>query len=258
MKEIHELSLEECRWWMRENNIKEFRANQLYEWLWKRNVRSFREMNNLPSNLKILLEKNFEIHAFSVAEIQKSSDGSIKYGLRLSDGELIEMVLIPSGHRITVCVSSQVGCPLNCSFCATAKLGFHRNLTAYEMYSQVFFAKEEAMRIYNHTLSNVVWMGMGEPLLNYEEVVKAIKKVVGKEGLEMSPSRITVSTSGICEGIINLARENLRINLAISLHTADPVQRSEIMPVNRKYPLLALSDALNFYHKKTSDRITIE
>ena len=258
MKSIFDLTLEEWKQWMRAHEMPAYRATQLYEWLWKRGAKEVREMRNLPLPLRELLEREFRMPRVTVAGQQESADGSVKYALRLEDGLQVESVLIPSRERSTVCVSSQAGCPLGCRFCATANLGFKRHLTAHEMFAQAALAREESLRLYGHPLSNIVWMGMGEPLLNFGEVKAAVERVTAADGMAMSPSRITLSTSGICPGIRRLARELPAVNLAVSLHTADDLQRRELMPVGKKYPLTALSDALSAYHEATGNRITIE
>lgn len=258
MKEIHTLSLEDLKTWMQQHGFPAYRARQLYECLWKRNLTDYGQMLQLPKDVRAQLETEFSMESIAVAEIQESRDGSVKYALRMADGKMVEMVLIPSRGRTTLCVSSQVGCPLNCRFCATANLGFTRNLTAYEMYAQVFLAHQESLQRCGRPLSNIVWMGMGEPLLNFDAVKAAVEKVTSADGLAMSPSRITLSTSGICDGIRRLAEEMPAINLAVSLHTADAGQRPELMPVGKKYPLSALSDALADYSTRTGNRITVE
>ncbi|MBO4281976.1 MAG: 23S rRNA (adenine(2503)-C(2))-methyltransferase RlmN [Bacteroidales bacterium] len=258
MKDIHTLSLPQLQQWMKERQQPAFRAKQLYEYLWKQNVTSFQEMLSLPQALRDLLAGEFLLAKAAFADMQESADGSVKYAVRMSDGAVVEMVLIPSRNRSTLCVSSQVGCPLNCRFCATARMGFSRNLNAYEMYAQVFAARQESEARFGHPLSNIVWMGMGEPLLNFEAVKAAVERVTDPEGMGMSPSRITLSTSGHCDGIRQMARELPSVHLAVSLHTADARQRQELMPIGGKYPLSALSDALADYHERTNNRITLE
>lgn len=258
MKDIHSLSLSQLQQWMEEQRQPAFRARQLYEYLWKHNLSAFQEMRSLPQALRAQLSKEFAMEKAVFSEIQESADGSVKYALRLSDGKEVEMVLIPSRNRSTLCVSSQVGCPLHCRFCATAHLGYSRNLTPYEMFAQVHAARLESGQRYGHPLSNIVWMGMGEPLLNFEAVKAAIDKVTDPEIMGMSPSRITVSTAGHCDGIRQMARLLPSVNLAVSLHTADAAQRQELMPISGKYPLAALSDALADYHQRTGNRVTLE
>ena len=236
MENIYELTLEDWKQWMRDHEQPAYRATQLYEWLWKRDAKEISGMQNLPLPLREMLEREFRMPQIKVVERQESADGSVKYALRLEDGQQVESVLIPSRERSTVCISSQAGCPLGCRFCATAHLGFKRHLTAYEMYAQVALARSESMQLYGHALSNIVWMGMGEPLLNFDAVKSAVGRVTAADGMAMSPSRITVSTSGIC----------------------DDLQRRELMPIGKRYPLTDLSDALSAYHESTGNRITIE
>ena len=243
MKNIYELTLEDWKQWMRAHELPAYRATQLYEWLWKRDAKEISGMQNLPLTLREMLEREFRMPQVKVAERQESSDGSVKYALQLDDGLQVESVLIPSRERSTVCISSQAGCPLGCRFCATAHLGFRRHLTAFEMYAQVALARSESMQLYGHALSNIVWMGMGEPLLNFEAVKAAVGRVTSADGMAMSPSRITVSTSGVCPGIRRMAKEMPAVNLAVSLHSADDLQRRELMPVGKKYPLTDLSHA---------------
>ena len=258
MKTIYELTLEDWKQWMQAHGQPAYRAVQLYEWLWRRGAKEVREMQNLPLTLREMLECEFRMPQVKATEKQESADGSVKYALRLDDGLHVESVLIPSRERSTVCISSQAGCPLGCCFCATAHLGFKRHLTAYEMYAQVFWARAESLRLYDRPLSNIVWMGMGEPLLNFDAVKVAADRVTSTDGMAMSPSRITISTSGVCPGIRRLAKELPSVNLAVSLHTADDLQRQELMPVGKKYPLPALSDALFEYYENTGNRITVE
>lgn len=258
MKAIHTLSLEELERWMRDNGYPAYRAGQLYDWLWRHPAESWEEMRNLPLQLREALARDFRMERIPVSDMQESADGSVKYVLRLEDGREVETVLIPSGGRSTVCVSSQVGCPLGCAFCATARMGFVRNLDIYEMFAQVLLARRESERRFGHPLGNLVWMGMGEPLLNFDALAGAVGRVTAPDGLAMSPSRITISTSGVTGGIIRLARTLPAVNLAVSLHSADDRQRGELMPVARRYPLPALSDALAEYHRITRQRITIE
>ncbi|HOF15767.1 MAG TPA: 23S rRNA (adenine(2503)-C(2))-methyltransferase RlmN [Bacteroidales bacterium] len=258
MNDIRTLNIEQLSEWVVARFEKSFRAKQIYEWVWKKNVASFDKMINLPLSLREALKNEFSLHKLTLADKQQSADKSIKYGFVLADNHLIETVLIPSNNRTTVCVSSQVGCGLGCHFCATAKLGFKRNLSDYEMYEQIFIANEESKQHFGHPISNIVWMGMGEPLLNYENVIKAINHITSPSGLGMSKDRITLSTSGITEGIRHLADDNIRIHLAISLHVADNELRTALMPINTTNPLPQLSEALKYYYQKTKLRISIE
>jgi len=237
---------------------KAFRAKQIHEWLWKRNARSFDEMTNLPLGLRKSLRKNFIINGLSEDTELVSSDNTRKFGYCTFDDLLVEGVLIPSSGRVTACISSQIGCPLNCGFCATAKLTKRRNLEAGEIIDQVHMLQESAMKKYSMNLSNLVFMGMGEPLLNYDQVIRAISLIISPEGLGFSPRRLTLSTVGLVEGIRRLGDDGVRFTLAVSLHSADDEKRSEIMPVNKSNPLTELSAAIRYFHEKTGTRITYE
>jgi 23S rRNA (adenine2503-C2)-methyltransferase len=258
MKDIRELSFEELEAFVKEKQQAAFRAKQIKEWLWKKNAADFDTMGNLPSALREELKKSFSLEKLQIDSLQESSDKSVKYAFKLHDNHLIEMVLIPSQKRVTACVSLQVGCALGCKFCATASMGFVRDLTSYEIYEQVFLANELAWEKYGNKLSNIVLMGMGEPLLNFVHVCSAIEWIVSTDGMAMSPSRITLSTAGIPEGIRQLADKQLGIQLAVSLHSADDAVRKRIMPIANKYALPELSKALYYYHNKTKQRITLE
>ena len=258
MKAINDLSISEISDFLIANNEKSFRAKQIYQWIWQKNVSDFAAMTNLSAALRSILEANFYIRSLSVEQEHVSQDGSRKYILRLFDRQQIEMVIIPSKQRTTVCISSQVGCALGCRFCATGSMGFKRNLHADEIYQQVFLANELSKTNYGTHLSNIVIMGMGEPLLNLDNVSKAIDIITGKDGMEMSPSRITLSTAGISTKLSRLAVLQPNIGLAISLHAADAEKRKTIMPVAERYSLSELVAALKDYHKTTGQRITIE
>lgn len=237
---------------------KPFRAKQLREWLWQKHADSFDEMTNLPLALRDHLNSNYYISSPEIISESQSKDNTVKIALRLEDKEVIEGVLIPSRDRITACISSQAGCALGCKFCATATMGFKRNLTFFEIYDQFVILNALSNKYFKKNISNIVLMGMGEPLLNYDEVKKAIDLMISKDGLNMSPSRITLSTAGIAKGIIQMAEDNARYNLAISLHTADNKKRDLIMPLNKTNNLDELKEAIKYFHKKTSTRITYE
>lgn len=237
---------------------KKFRANQLWEWLWLKSATSFDDMTNLSKSFRKNLKLNFEILPVSIANSQKSSDGTIKYAFRLNDGFLVEGVLIPSKDRVTACISSQVGCSLSCTFCATGFLKRERNLRLDEIYDQVAILKQEAEKEYNLSLSNIVLMGMGEPLLNYANVMAGIQKITSPEGLGMSPQRITLSTAGIAKMIKKLGDDGARFNLALSLHSANNAKRSAIMPINDSNSLEDLTEAINYFYDKTGTRLTLE
>jgi 23S rRNA (adenine2503-C2)-methyltransferase len=258
MQDIRTLSREQLLDFLKSNQESAFRAKQILEWLWKKNTNSFQGMKNIPSSLQKILAENFCLVKLEVAEEQKSTDKTLKYKLKLHDGNFIEMVLIPSGKRTTVCVSTQAGCALRCRFCATGTMGFVRNLLAYEIYEQVFVANELAKTKFNSKLSNIVFMGMGEPLLNLDNVSTAISWITGNEGMGMSPSRITLSTAGIIDKIRELADKNLGINFAVSLHVANQIKRKQLMPVAENNSLLDISKSLVYFHAQTKQRITIE
>ena len=237
---------------------KPFRAQQVYEWLWKKSARSFASMSNLSKELRAQLEANYEIHAVNIQSYQKSKDRTIKNAFRLSDGNLVEGVLIPNTDRMTACVSSQVGCSLTCKFCATGYMERKRNLNADEIYDQVVLLNEQSTSFYDMPLTNIVYMGMGEPLLNYANVLQSIDRITAEDGLNMSYKRITVSTAGIAKMIRKLGDDEVKFNLALSLHAANDVKRNEIMPINESNSLEALADALKYYYEKTQNPVTYE
>ena len=239
-------------------DVKKFRANQLWEWLWQKSARSFDEMTNLSKDFRQKLSDKYTFNTLSIAHAQKSSDGTIKYAFKLNDGFLIEGVLIPTSNRVTACISSQVGCSLSCTFCATGFMKRERNLRIDEIYDQVAILKKEAEREYNINLSNIVLMGMGEPLLNYANVIGGIEKVTAPDGLGMSPQRITLSTAGIAKMIKKLGDDQVRFNLALSLHSANNEKRSAIMPINDSNSLEDLIESINYFYDKTNTRVTLE
>jgi 23S rRNA (adenine2503-C2)-methyltransferase len=241
-----------------ELDVKKFRANQLWEWLWQKSARSFDEMTNLSKDFRQKLSDKYTFNTLSIAHAQKSSDGTIKYAFKLDDGFLIEGVLIPTSNRVTACISSQVGCSLSCTFCATGFMKRERNLRIDEIYDQVAILKKEAEREYNINLSNIVLMGMGEPLLNYSNVIGGIEKVTAPDGLGMSPQRITLSTAGIAKMIKKLGDDQVRFNLALSLHSANNEKRSAIMPINDSNSLEDLIESINYFYDKTNTRVTLE
>jgi 23S rRNA (adenine2503-C2)-methyltransferase len=226
--------------------------------LWKKRAVNFNEMTSLSLSLRDLLEQNFSLNAVKIHKAERSNDGTIKYSLKLHDSKLVEGVLIPSKKRLTACISSQVGCSLSCTFCATGTLKLERNLNYAEIYDQIFILNEEALLNFGKPLSNIVYMGMGEPLLNYENLLKSIELVSSKNGLSMSPKRITVSTAGIAKMIKKLADDEVRFNLAISLHSSDDKKREEIMPINKSINLEELKESIKYFFEKTGTRITYE
>lgn len=258
MKNIRDLSKEQLTEWLLELGEPKFRASQIYDWLWKRFVRDFDSMRNIPKSLRDKLQEHFTIPAVAISTAQHSSDGTIKLGFELHDGHFVEGVLIPSGKRMTACISSQVGCSLSCTFCATGYLPRKRNLEFDEIFDQVALIRELAEETYDRPLSNIVLMGMGEPLLNYKNVLKAMEKVSDPEAMGMSPQRITLSTAGISKMIKKLGDDGVRFNLALSLHASSNEKRSKIMPINESNTLEDLVEALNYFYDKTGSRITLE
>lgn len=237
---------------------KPFRAKQIQEWLWKKSARSFDEMTNLSVVLRDKLKEQFCIRPIEVDNQQFSADKTIKSTFRLHDTHLVEGVLIPADDRMTACVSSQVGCSLSCKFCATGYMERKRNLDAAEIYDQVVAIRDMAEKQYQQPLSNIVFMGMGEPLLNYANVLKSVDYITAPEGLNMSPKRITVSTAGIAKMIKKLADDEVKFNLALSLHAANDSKRNQLMPINETNTLKALAEALQYFYRKTKNKITLE
>lgn len=257
-KDIRALSLDQLTALFKEAGEPSFRAKQVYDWLWSKGVVDFSEMSNLSKSLREFLENNYSINAVEIHEQQVSKDGTVKCAMKLHDNYVVESVLIPHRDRMTACISSQVGCSLSCKFCATGKLKRMRNLNADEIFDQVVLVKNTANDKYDAALTNIVYMGMGEPLLNYAEVLKSIEKITSPTGLGMSPRRITVSTAGVAKMITKLADDGAKFNLALSLHAANDAKRSDIMPINDTNTLENLADALNYFYDKTGNRPTLE
>lgn len=257
-KDIRQLTLDQLTSELVELGEKPFRAKQVYEWLWKKRAISFEQMTSLSKHLRAKLEEGYVIHAIQLSEVQFSNDRTVKNAFELADGAVIEGVLIPTSKRMTACVSIQVGCSLSCAFCATGTLKRVRNLNPDEIYDQVVMINDQAKEKYNIPLSNIVFMGMGEPLLNYQNVLVAIDKITSEKGLGMSPKRITVSTAGIAKMIKKLADDQIRFNLALSLHAANDEKRNKIMPINESNNLEALKEALVYFYVKTNSRVTFE
>lgn len=257
-KDIRALTKDQLRDFFAGHGDKPFRGNQVYEWLWGKSAHSFGGMSNISKETRQLLEDNFVINHIRVDLMQRSSDGTIKNAVRLHDGLVVESVLIPTKTRTTACVSSQVGCSLDCRFCATARLKRMRNLNPDEIYDQVVAIDNESRLYFDRPLSNIVFMGMGEPLMNYNNVLKAIEKITSPEGLGMSPKRITVSTSGVPKMIKKMADDEVRFKLAVSLHSALEPIRTSIMPFNATFTLVDLREALQYWYAKTKSRITYE
>lgn len=257
-KDIRKLSLTELEEFFLAQGDKKFRAKQVYEWLWNKSLKNFDEMSNISLSTRELLKAHFIINHIRVDLMQHSSDGTIKNAVKLFDDKIVESVLIPTTKRITACISSQVGCSLDCNFCATARLKRMRNLNADEIYDQVVAIKEEAETYFQRPLTNIVFMGMGEPLLNYANVMDAIEKITSVEGLGMAPRRITLSTVGIPKMIRKMADDEVKFNLAVSLHSAINETRSRLMPINEVNPLEDLADALTYWYSRTKSKVTYE
>lgn len=257
-KDIRALSKDEIRNFFVEMGDQAFRGNQVYEWLWGKGAHDFEAMTNLSLETRSLLEEHFTINHIQVDSLQKSSDGTIKNAVRLHDGLIVESVLIPAKNRTTACVSSQVGCSLDCKFCATARLKRMRNLNPDEIYDQVVAIHRESVLYHDRPLSNIVFMGMGEPLMNYKNVLASIDKITGDEGLGMSPKRITLSTSGVPKMIKKLADDKVKFKLAVSLHSAIQETREQIMPFAKTFTLDDLQESLEYWYAKTNSRITYE
>jgi 23S rRNA (adenine2503-C2)-methyltransferase len=235
-----------------------FRAKQVHDWLWAKGLVDFNQMSNISKKLRDYLQDNFVINAVQIHELQVSTDRTIKCAMRLHDDYVVESVLIPHLSRITACISSQVGCSLTCKFCATGKLKRMRNLNADEIFDQVVLVKNTAAERYNAPLTNIVYMGMGEPLLNYAEVLKSVEKITSPMGLGMSPKRITVSTAGVSKMITKLGDDKVKFNLALSLHAANDEKRNQIMPINETNTLDTLANSLNYFTSQTGSRPTFE
>lgn len=256
--DIRTLTLADLTEWLLQQGQPRFRAKQIHEWLWKKAVGRFSEMTNLSLPLRQLLESHFHLRPAEAVNAQKSSDRTIKTAFKLYDGQIVEGVLIPTTSRMTACISSQAGCSLACKFCATGKLKLMRNLEAAEIFDQVAHIRKQSEENYGIPLSNIVYMGMGEPLLNYKNVLESVAKITSPEGLGMSPQRITVSTAGIAKMIRKLGDDAVKFNLALSLHAANDEKRSRIMPINESNNLEALAEALQYFYEKTGTRPTLE
>lgn len=257
-KDIRALTKDQLRDFFVAQGDQAFRGNQVYEWLWTKGAHKFEDMTNVSKATRTLLETHFVINHIQVDQMQRSADGTVKNAVRLHDGLVVESVLIPTVTRTTACVSSQVGCSLDCNFCATARLKRMRNLQPDEIYDQVVAIDRESRLYYNHPLSNIVFMGMGEPLMNYPNVMKAIEKITSEEGLGMSPKRITVSTSGIPKMIKKMADDGVKFKLAVSLHSAIESTRNKIMPFTTNFPLTDLRESLEYWYQKTKSKVTYE
>ncbi|HLZ89026.1 MAG TPA: 23S rRNA (adenine(2503)-C(2))-methyltransferase RlmN [Puia sp.] len=257
-KNIRHLSLSELEQYFETLGEKKFRVTQVWEWLWQKHAHSFDEMTNLSKELRHKLSENFSFPALAVDATQYSADGTIKSRFRTADHHLVEGVLIPTDERKTACVSSQIGCSLSCKFCATGYMDRKRNLDYDEIYDEVVLINQQSERVYDKKLTNIVFMGMGEPLLNYKNVLKAIEKITSPDGLAMSPRRITVSTAGVAKMIRQLGDDKVKFKLALSLHAANDRKRNEIMPINESNNIKALIEALNYFYQQTGNEITFE
>jgi 23S rRNA (adenine2503-C2)-methyltransferase len=255
---IRSLNLTQLEEWFIQSGDKKFRANQVYDWLWKKGVQSIEAMSNLSKETRNKLSESFEFPALQLNKTQLSADGTMKIRFITNDQHFIEGVIIPADERITACVSSQIGCSLTCAFCATGKMKRERNLYFYEIFDQVAMLNHIAEKQYGRGLTNIVFMGMGEPLLNYSQVTEAIEKITSPDSLGMSPRRITVSTAGIAKMIRKLGDDQVRYRLALSLHAANDEKRSKIMPINDENNLESLIAALNYFFQKTKSRISLE
>jgi 23S rRNA (adenine2503-C2)-methyltransferase len=256
--DIRKQSLAEITQFLQTQGEKSFRAKQIYQWIWQKSAQRFEQMSNLSQNLRNLLSQHYAFYPLTVAKTQQSEDGTIKSTFKLEGGHLVEGVLIPAPPRMTACISSQVGCSLSCKFCATGYMDKKRNLDAAEIYDQVVAIQRQAETHFNLPLTNIVFMGMGEPLMNYQNVLKGIEMLTSPEGLNMSPKRITVSTAGIAKFIAKLGDDKVKFNLALSLHAANDEKRNQIMPINDSNNLAALREALMYFYQKTKNRITYE
>lgn len=257
-RDVRKLSLPELEEFFLVHGDKKFRAKQVYEWLWNKSLKNFDDMSNISLSTRELLKTHFVINHIQVDLMQHSTDGTIKNAVKLFDDKIVESVLIPTSKRITACVSSQVGCSLDCNFCATARLKRMRNLNPDEIYDQVVAIKEEAETYFQRPLTNIVFMGMGEPLLNYANVIAAIDKITSPEGLGMAARRITLSTVGITKMIRKMADDGVKFNLAVSLHSAINETRTRLMPINETNPVEELGEALKYWYEKTKRQVTYE
>ena len=257
-KDIRALSKEALQDFFKTQGHQPYRAAQVYQWLWSKGVHDFDKMTNLSKETRLLLDTHFTINHIAVDQQQRSKDGTFKNAIKLHDNRIVESVLIPAKDRTTACVSSQVGCSLDCKFCATSRLKRMRNLNPDEIYDQVAAINQESLLYHNRKLTNIVFMGMGEPLMNYNNVIKSIEKITSPEGLGMSPKRITISTSGVPKIIKKMADDAVKFNLAVSLHSAIDEVRTQIMPFNETFPLADLQEALEYWYEKTERIITYE
>ena len=256
--DIRSISFDKLNNFIQKNNFPSYRSNQIFNWINKSTFRSFDDMTNIPKSLVKLLKENFVINITNILSKQVSNDSTIKFAIKLHDNLVVEAVLIPSGNRVTACVSSQVGCSLDCEFCATSKLLRMRNLHSYEIFDQIMILNSQSLKNYSLPISNIVFMGMGEPLLNYKNVIESIKLITSENGIKISNKKITLSTSGISKMIIKMSDDNIKFNLAVSLHSAVEETRNIIMPFSKSFPLDKLINSLDYWYKKTKRKVTFE
>jgi len=254
---IYSLQLDELKEWLQENNEKAFRGEQIFEWLYKKRVTSFEDMSNLSKNLRQLLQDNFTITTLNTIIQQTSSDGTIKFLFELHDGYSIETVLMRHDYGNSVCVTTQVGCRIGCTFCASTLGGLKRNLEAGEIVAQVVKV-QQALDELGERVSSVVIMGIGEPFDNFNNMLGFLKIINHEKALNIGARHITVSTSGIIPKIYEFADQNMQINFAISLHAPNTELRSRLMPINRAYKLPDLMEAIRYYVDKTGRRVSFE
>ena len=257
-KNIRYLKLADLEEYFESLGEKKFRAKQVYEWLWQKHAFEFADMTNISKELRQHLSEHFTLPALKIDTVQISSDGTTKSRFKTFDGHLVEGVLIPTENRNTACVSSQIGCSLSCKFCATGYMDRKRNLDFDEIYDEVVHINQQSEKAFNKKLSNIVFMGMGEPLLNYKNVLRSIERITSADGLGMSPRRITVSTAGVSKMIKQLGDDKVKFKLALSLHAANDRKRHEIMPINDTNNIQSLIDSLNYFYKQTGNEITFE
>jgi 23S rRNA (adenine2503-C2)-methyltransferase len=255
---IRHLSLVDIEDFFATTGEKKFRAKQVWEWLWQKHAHAFADMTNLSKELRQKLGENFSLPAIQIESTQYSTDGTIKSRFKTHEGHLCEGVLIPTETRYTACISSQIGCSLSCKFCATGYMERKRNLDFDEIFDEVVLINQQSEATYGKKLSNIVFMGMGEPLLNYKNVLRAIDKITSEDGLGMSARRITVSTAGVAKAIRQLGDDKVKFKLALSLHAPNDKKRNQIMPINESNNLKSLNDALNHFYKQTKNEITLE
>ena len=257
-KDIRLIKPENLEQLLKKNKFLTYRSKQIQNWARKIDIQSFNQMSNLPNDLIQFLTENFKLNKSKVKTSKKSFDGTIKFVIQLYDNLIVEAVLIPSNKRITACVSSQVGCSLDCNFCATSKIKKMRNLESYEIFDQIMLLNKESINHFSSPITNIVFMGMGEPLLNYKNVIESIDQITSDFGIGISYKKITLSTSGISKMIRKMADDNLKFNLAISLHTALEKTRNKVMPFSKSFPIKELVDSLEYWYKKIKRKITFE